>query len=641
MSNITIRIDGVSKEVPEGIEIRELLKEQKPEVRNDALAARFNGKLVDLSYKLAASGDLSFVTPQAKEAIEILRHSTSHLMAHAVSELFPEAQVGIGPVIEDGFYYDFKRETPFTPDDLEKIEARMKEIASRDLVVNRLEYPKQEAIQYWKEHNEPMKVELIEEKGGESVSFYKQGDFMDLCLGPHVPNTGKLHSFKLLHTAGAYWKGSEKNAALQRIYGTAWFSDQELKDYLHRLEESKKRDHRRIGKELELFTITDEIGPGLITWLPKGGRVRRELEDFLYEELYKRGYEVIYTPHVARLSYWETSGHLGYYRDNMFAPMELEDDSYQLKPMNCPLHIAVYRAALRSYRDLPVRLAEFGTVYRFERSGVLHGLMRVRGFTQDDAHLFCTLDQLEAEIDGCLDFTFMLWRTLGFNEIKVYLSTRPEKAVGSEEIWNEATIRLKRSIERNNVQYEIDEGGGAFYGPKLDFLTRDAIGRWWQCSTIQCDFNLPQRFGLEYIGADGQPHRPIMIHRAITGSMERFFGVLVEHFAGAFPLWLAPVQVAIIPIAERHHAAGSELAATLSSQKIRTHLDDRKEKMGAKIRDAQLKKIPYMVILGDKEIETKTVSVRHRTKGDLGVRPVTAFLEELQHLIATRAVDTN
>jgi threonyl-tRNA synthetase len=641
MPNLTVRLEGVSKEVPSGTPISELLKDAKPEVRASAIAAKLNGTLVDLSHKLSEGGDLSFVLPGSQEALEIFRHSTSHLMAHAVTELFPDAQVGIGPVIEDGFYYDFKRDQPFTPEDLEKIENKMKEIVASNYQVDRLEYPKQEAIQFWKEKNEPMKVELIEEKGGATVSFYKQNGFMDLCLGPHVPNTGRLGPFKLLHTAASYWRGDEKNATLQRIYGTAWFTEQELKDYLNRLEEARKRDHRKLGKELALFTISDEVGPGLIIWLPKGARVRRALEEFLYDELYKRGYEITYTPHVARLSYWGTSGHLGYFRENMFAPMELEDDKYQLKPMNCPIHIAVYRSALRSYRDLPLRLAEFGTVYRFERSGVLHGLMRVRGFTVDDAHLFCSLDQLESEIDGLLDFTYHLWHLLGFKEIQAFLATKPEKAVGSDEIWQEATSRLQRSLDRKGLSYELDEGGGAFYGPKIDFKVRDAIGRWWQCSTTQVDFTLPERFKLEYIGADGQAHRPIMLHRAITGSLERFFGVLIEHFAGAFPLWLAPVQVAILPIAERHHQAAASLAATLEGHKIRVFNDIRKEKMGAKIRDAQLQKVPYMVILGDKEIENQNVSVRHRTKGDLGVRSVSAFLEELQHLISSRAFDSN
>ncbi len=641
MSELNITIDGVLKPVPEGTLVRELLQEQRDEVREQALSAKINGRPVDLSHKLAESGELSFVLPGSPEAIEILRHSTSHLMAHAVSELFPEAQVAIGPVIEDGFYYDFKRDVPFTPEDLEKIEAKMKEIVARDHPVERLEFPKQEAVNFFREKQEPMKVELIEERGGEIVSCYRQNGFIDLCLGPHVPSTGKLRAFKLLHTAGAYWKGDEKNAMLQRIYGTAWFTDQELQDYLQRLEESRKRDHRKLGKELGLFTINDEVGPGLIIWLPKGGRVRRALEEYLYDELYKRGYEITYTPHVARLSYWGTSGHLDYFRENMFAPMELEDDKYQLKPMNCPIHIAVYKSALRSYRDLPLRLAEFGTVYRFERSGVLHGLMRVRGFTVDDAHLFCTLDQLESEIDGLLDFTYQLWHTLGFKEIQACLATRPAKAVGSEEIWGEAISRLRSSLDRKNLGYEMDEGGGAFYGPKIDFKVRDAIGRWWQCSTTQVDFTLPERFKLEYIGADGQAHRPIMLHRAITGSLERFFGVLIEHFAGAFPLWLAPVQVEILPIAERHHAYASELGSFLSSRRIRVHVDTRKEKTGAKIRDAQLQKIPYMLILGDKEIESRGVSVRHRTKGDLGARPLDAFAEELDHLIRTQAVDTN
>ncbi len=641
MSTLNIRMNGISKEVPAGTSVRDILQEQSPELRKNALAASINGRPVDLSHKLTESGDLKFILPGTPEALEIFRHSTSHLMAHAVSELFPDAQVAIGPVIEDGFYYDFKREIPFTPEDLQKIEAKMKEIASANYSVERIEMPKQEAIRFFQEKGEPMKVELIEERGGEIISCYKQNSFIDLCLGPHVPNTGRLGSFKLLHTAGAYWKGDEKNPMLQRIYGTAWFNEQELQEYLNRLEEAKKRDHRKIGKELELFTINDEVGPGLIIWLPKGARIRRALEDFLYDELYKRGYELTYTPHVARLSYWGTSGHLGFFRENMFAPMELEDDSYQLKPMNCPIHIAVYRNDLRSYRDLPIRLAEFGTVYRFERSGVLHGLMRVRGFTVDDAHIFCTFDQLSNEIDQLLDFTYDMWHLLGFKDIKAYLATKPEKAVGSDEVWNKAIAALQESLERRGVAYEMDEGGGAFYGPKVDFKVRDAIGRWWQCSTTQVDFNLPERFKLEYIGPDGQPHRPIMLHRAITGSIERFFGVLIEHFAGAFPLWLAPVQVAILPITERHHEYASQVAAELTKQKIRIHLDTRKEKMGAKIRDAQLQKVPYMFILGDKEVENKNVSVRHRTRGDQGARPLQDFLNEMQHLIATRAVDTN
>lgn len=641
MSTLSIRIDGTSKEVPAGTTLEEILKDQSPEVRKKAIAASLNGRAVDLSFRLEESGEIKFILPDTPEALEIYRHSTSHLMAHAVSELFPDAQVAIGPVIEDGFYYDFKRETPFTPEDLQNIESKMKEIVSANYPVQRIEMPKAEAIRFFREKQEPMKVELIEERGGEIVSCYRQNGFIDLCLGPHVPSTGRLGSFKLLHTAGAYWKGDEKNPMLQRIYGTAWFTDHELKEYLTRLEEAKKRDHRRIGKDLELFAIHDEIGPGLILWLPKGARVRRALEEFLYEELYNRGYELTYTPHVARLSYWGTSGHLGFFRENMFTPMELEDDSYQLKPMNCPIHIAVYRNALRSYRDLPLRLAEFGTVYRFERSGVLHGLMRVRGFTVDDAHLFCTFDQLAVEIDQLLDFTYHLWHTLGFKEIKAYLATKPEKAVGSDEVWDRAIQVLRESLERRGVDFELDHGGGAFYGPKVDFKVRDAIGRWWQCSTTQVDFNLPERFQLEYIGPDGQPHRPIMLHRAITGSIERFFGVLIEHFAGAFPLWLAPVQVAVLPIAERHHEYAVRIGSELTKEKIRTHVDTRKEKIGAKIRDAQLQKVPYMFILGDKEIENNNLSVRHRTRGDQGARQLQDFLNEMHHLIATRAVDTN
>jgi threonyl-tRNA synthetase len=636
--HITITIDETSQEVPVGTRIVDLVPENR---RKDTIAAKLNGKAVDLSHPLQESGTLSWILTGSAEALEILRHSTSHLMAHAVTELFPDAQVGIGPVIEDGFYYDFKMEHPFTPEDLEKIEKRMKEIAANDYSIARLEFPKQEALDFWQNKNEPMKVELIRERGGNTVSFYRQNGFMDLCLGPHVPSTGKLASFKLLHTAGAYWKGDERNPMLQRIYGTAWFTDADLQEYLKRLEESKKRDHRKIGKELELYSVLEDIGPGLIVWLPKGARVRREIEDFLYKELYSRGYEVVYTPQIARLNLWKISGHLENYAENMFAPMKMEDDTYQLRPMNCPFHISIYKATKRSYRELPIRLAEFGTVYRYERSGVLHGLLRVRGFTQDDAHLFCTMDQLETEIDGLLDFTFMMWRTLGFTEIRVTLGTRPEKAVGDPALWEEAQNRSKNALVRNSVEYRIDEGGGAFYGPKIDFNIRDAIGRWWQCSTVQLDFNLPERFQLEYIGPDGQPHRPIMFHRAITGSMERFFGILIEHFAGAFPLWLAPVQVVLLPIAERHLPYASEIQASLAAKSIRSVVDDRKEKIGAKIRDAQLQKIPYMVILGDKEIENKNLSIRHRTKGDLGARNLVEFSEELQHLIVTRAVDTN
>lgn len=636
--HITISIDGASKEVPVGTRVADLLTDKN---RKDVIAAKLNGRPVDLSHSLQESGNLTWISSGSPEALEILRHSTSHLMAHAVTELFPDAQVGIGPVIEDGFYYDFKKDQPFTPDDLERIERRMKEIASNDFPISRLEYPKQEALEFWRDKNEPMKVELIQERGGETVSFYKQNGFMDLCLGPHVPSTGKLGSFKLLHTAGAYWKGDERNPMLQRIYGTAWFTDEELQQYLQRLEESKKRDHRKIGKELELFNISEDVGPGLIIWLPKGARIRREIEDFLYKELYSRRYEVVYTPQIARLNLWRTSGHLDYYTENMFAPMKMEDDNYQLRPMNCPFHIAIYKSGFRSYRDLPIRLAEFGTVYRYERSGVLHGLLRVRGFTQDDAHLFCTMDQLETEIDGLLDFTFMMWRTLGFNEIRVTLGTYPEKAVGDPAIWEEAQNRARNALQRNSVEFKEDEGGGAFYGPKIDFNVRDAIGRWWQCSTVQLDFFLPERFQLEYIGPDGQPHRPIMFHRAITGSLERFFGILIEHFAGAFPLWLAPVQVVIVPIAERHLPYASQIHAALSAKLIRSVVDERKEKIGAKIRDAQLQKVPYMVILGDKEIENKNLSIRHRAKGDLGARGLEEFCEELQQLIVTRAVDTN
>ncbi|HEY7160857.1 MAG TPA: threonine--tRNA ligase, partial [Acidobacteriota bacterium] len=548
----------------------------------------------------------------------------------------------VGPPVEHGFYYDMDLgDRKMSEEDLVALEKKMGELSKQNNTYIRKEIPKAEAVEYFEKKGDEYKLDLLQGLEDGQITFYTQGNFTDLCRGPHIPNTGFIKAIKLTNIAGAYWKGDEKNKQLTRVYGITFPQQKELDEYLKMVEEAKKRDHRKLGKELELFHTSDEIGPGLIMWLPKGARVRRQIEDYLYDELFKRGYEVTYTPHVARLSYWGTSGHLGFYRENMFAPMELEDDKYQIKPMNCPIHIAVYRSALRSYRDLPIRLAEFGTVYRYERSGVMHGLMRVRGFTVDDAHLFCTLDQLENEIKGCLDFTFSLWRTFGFKDIQVVLATRPEKAVGPVEIWDTAIDIARKTLEKNDIEYEVEEGGGAFYGPKIDFKIRDAIGRWWQCSTTQVDFMLPERFQLEYIGPDGKPHQPIMLHRAITGSLERFFGVLIEHYAGAFPLWLAPVQVAILPIAERHHEYAARVEKELFDQKFRVFLDDRKEKIGAKIRDAQLQKVPYMIILGDKEVENNTVSVRHRTRGDLGARSIQEFVDELHPLIASRAVETN
>lgn len=578
-----------------------------------------------------------------------IRHSTAHIMAQAVLEKFPEGKVAIGPAIEDGFYYDFDLPRPLTPEDLEGIEKRMRGIIQSGVNFERKVVSADEAKVLF--HDQPFKIELIEGlESGEmdddgnpvdvkpEISTYSQGGFTDLCRGPHVANSREINpaAVKLLNVAGAYWRGDEKRPMLQRIYGTAWSKPDELKDYLWRLEEAKKRDHRKIGQELDLYSINEEIGAGLILWHPKGGRIRKLIENFWSEEHEANGYEFVYTPHIGKAQLWETSGHLGYYKDNMYSPVVIEGQQYFLKPMNCPFHLHIYKNSIRSYRELPLRYAEEGTVYRYERSGVLHGLMRVRGFTQDDAHHFCRPDQMPEEIDFVLNFSLHILRSFGFSDIHAYLSTRPEKSVGDPAMWEAAEVALEDSLNRSGLDYDVDRGGGAFYGPKIDLKVEDAIGREWQLSTIQFDFNNPERFDLTYIGEDGQPHRPYMIHRALLGSLERFFGVLIEHYAGAFPVWLSPMQAALIPIADRHLEYAAKVQAELRKAGLRVMVDDRPERMNAKIRDAQNQKIPYMLVIGDKEEESGQVALRLRNGENPGPMPVADFVALARAEIAAK-----
>ena len=578
-----------------------------------------------------------------------IRHSTAHIMAQAVLEKFPDGQVAIGPPIDDGFYYDFDLPRPLTPEDLDEIENRMKEIIKEKHPFEKEVVSAEKAKEIFK--NQQYKLELIKglEEGGVDehgepsdedieISIYKHDTFVDLCRGPHVDNTTEINpkAFKLLNSAGAYWRGDENNPMLQRIYGTAWETKLELKEYLDKLKEAQKRDHRKLGKELDLFSVNDEIGAGLILWHPKGGMIRRLSEQFALDEHQKAGYEFVYSPHIGKAQLWETSGHLDHYKENMYSPVDIEGQKYYLKPMNCPFHIHIYKNKRRSYRELPIRYAENGTVYRYERSGVLHGLLRVRGFTQDDAHHFCRPDQMPDEIDFVLNFCLHILRSFGFQENKAYLSTKPADAIKKEDkMWDDAEAALQAALDRAGLPYEIDEGGGAFYGPKIDIKVKDAIGREWQLSTIQFDFNLPERFDLTYIGEDGQNHRPYMIHRALLGSLERFFGVLIEHYAGAFPVWLAPVQATLIPIADRHIDYAYDVLKKLKAQGLRANVDDRTDRMNAKIRDAQKQKIPYMLIVGDNEVENGLVALRHRNGDNPGPVTIEAFIEQAQEDIRT------
>jgi threonyl-tRNA synthetase len=563
-----------------------------------------------------------------------MRHSASHVMAEAVLSIFPDAKFGIGPAIEDGFYYDFDLPRPLTPDDLPVIEEKMSQIIKADLPFNHREITKAEAKKLFAA--QPYKLELIDEIPDEKVGIYEQGNFIDLCRGPHVKSTGEIKAFRLTNIAGAYWRGNERFPMLQRIYGTAFNNQKELDEHLATIEEAKKRDHRRLGKELDLFLMPDEIGGGLVIYTPKGGRIRTVVEDFWRQEHFANGYEILYTPHIGLSKLWEISGHLDFYQENMYSPITIDEQEYYLKPMNCPFHMLAYKSRLRSYRELPLRWAELGTVYRYERSGVLLGLMRVRGFTQDDAHIICTPEQMNDEIDEVLRFSLHMLRTFGFAKYKVFLSTRPLDAIGDEKLWKDAENALRRVIDENRLDYEVDEGGGAFYGPKIDIKIEDALGRQWQATTIQFDFNEPERFDLTYVGADGQEHRPYMIHRALLGAWERFFGLLIEHYAGAFPVWLAPVQVKLIPVADRHLDYARKLESELKSRGVRVEVDDRSERMNLKIRQAQLEKIPFMLVVGDKEVADNTVSVRLRSGEQMPTQSFTSFLETISTDIANK-----
>ncbi len=587
------------------------------------------GRLVDLRSSPAnvEDGVLEPLLLESPEGLDILRHSTAHVMAQAVKELYPEVKLAIGPTIESGFYYDFDSPDTFTPHDLERIEKRMTEIIRENIPFCVKALPREEAMEFFRERDEDYKVEILEEIDAETVTLYTQGGFTDLCRGPHIPSTGYIKAFKLTGIAGAYWRGDEHNKMLQRIYGTAFASRDALKKYLKLLEEARKRDHRRLGKDLDLYSISQDVGPGLVLWHPKGAAVRGIIEDFWRGEHRKHGYDIIYSPHVASIELWKTSGHWDFYRENLFSPMDVEGQDYIVKPMNCPFHIQVYKSRLRSYRDLPIRYAELGTVYRYERSGVLHGLLRVRGFTQDDAHIFMTPQQMEEEIKGVLKFTLYILRSFGFNDFDIYLSTRPEKYVGDLADWASAEDALAGAMRALGLEYTIDPGEGVFYGPKIDIKIKDVLGRSWQCSTLQVDFNLPERFDVTYRDSSGEETRPIMLHRALMGSLERFMGCLVEHYGGAFPVWLAPMQVRILTVTERNADYGARVLAALKDAGIRAELDDRAEKLGFKIREGEVEKIPYLLVLGDREEKEEKITPRAKGRGVLGAMGIEDFVQ--------------
>ncbi|MBU0673771.1 MAG: threonine--tRNA ligase [Proteobacteria bacterium] len=631
MADYTVSLLGGEKTitVAGGTMLGEILKElASNKARKQALAVKSGSDLFDLTATVESDLVVEIVSAASPEGLNLIRHSCAHLMAHAVVDLFgTETKVAIGPATDDGFYYDFDREAPFVPDDLERIEARMTELAGKALPFVRTTVTIDEARQLFESRQQGYKLELLDGIEAETVNLYQVGDFVDLCRGPHVPNTGFLKTYKLTRLAGAYWRGDEHRPMLQRIYGTAFGDPKELKDYLHKLEEARKRDHRKLGRELELFTMQDQVGPGLILWQPKGALLRKLIEDRWREEHYRHNYELLYTPHIARRDLWKTSGHLDFYSENMYSPIEIDEVSYQLKPMNCPFHIAIYNTRKRSYREFPIRWCELGTVYRYEKTGALHGLMRVRGFTQDDAHIFCRPDQLEEEIFNIIDLNLQILRLFGFEDYDVYLSTRPEKYVGSDEHWVQATEALKMALEKKGLAYEVDPGEGVFYGPKIDIKIKDVLGRSWQCSTIQVDFNLPERFEISYTGDDGQAHQPIMIHRALMGSLERFIGVLIEHYAGAFPVWLAPVQARVMNITDAQLDYVEEVYRELRRQGVRVEKDIRNEKLNYKIREAQVQKVPYMLIIGDQEVASGQVTVRLRDGKNLPPMSVVDFAE--------------
>jgi threonyl-tRNA synthetase len=635
MVRVTLK-DGSVREYEAGTTLMRVAQDISPRLGREALVAAVNGRLVDLSHALYEDATVEFYTFDDEPGRDAFRHSAAHVLAQAVKRLFPEARLAIGPAIAGGFYYDFDVDKPFTPEDLEKIEQEMQAIVKEDLPIRRFEVSREEALERFSAAGEKYKVELINDLPEEAViSCYQQGEFVDLCAGPHIPSTGRLKALKLTSVAGAYWRGDERNKMLQRIYGTVFPKKSQLEEYLFRLEEAKRRDHRKLGAELDLFSIQEE-GPGFPFFHPKGMVLRNQLEQFWREEHYKRGYQEIRTPIILNRSLWERSGHWEHYRENMYFT-RIDDTEYAIKPMNCPGGILVYKSRLHSYRELPIRLAELGLVHRHELSGVLHGLMRVRCFTQDDAHIFMLPSQIREEIIGVIDLVDYFYSIFGFN-YKVELSTRPEKSMGSDEIWEMATTALEEALKARGMDYKVNEGDGAFYGPKIDFHLEDCLGRTWQCGTIQLDFLMPEKFDLTYVGEDGQKHRPVMIHRVIFGSIERFIGILTEHFAGAFPTWLTPVQVRVLPIADRHAGYARQVVERLERENIRVELDARNEKVNYKIREAQAQKIPYMLIVGDKEAREGTVAVRHRARGDEGVRPVEEFVAGILEEIRTKAI---
>lgn len=635
--------DSSIREYEKGISALEIAETISPRLAENALAAEVNNIVRDLSYQIEADSTIKFLTFDDDKGKEVYWHSTSHLMAHAIQEIYPEAKFGVGPAIETGFYYDIDINSQLSEEDLKVVEKKMSQLAQSDSSFVREDLTKKAAIEFFKEKGDNYKLEILSEidENSQGISIYKEGSFTDLCRGPHLPSAGKIKYFKLLNISGSYWRGDEKNKQLQRIYGISFPKKKMLDDYLLFLEEAKKRDHRKLGKQLDLYSIHEEAGAGLIYWHPKGARIRLEIENFWREAHLKSGYEVLYSPHMGKSWLWETSGHLGFYKESMYAEMKVDDQDYFIKPMNCPFHIMIYKAHLRSYRDLPLRWAELGTVYRYEKSGVLHGLLRVRGFTQDDAHIFCTHGQIEAEIIEVIRFARMMWNSFGFEKLKYYLATKPEKSVGDDDLWTKATDSLKTALEKEKLDYELDEGGGAFYGPKIDIKIKDALGREWQMSTIQFDFNMPERFDMKYIGEDGKEHRPFMVHRALLGSIERFFGLMIEHYGGDFPLWLAPVQVAIIPVSQNFLGYAQKIHEELKQNDIRTVFDERNEKIGYKIRDWETHKVPYMLIIGEKEESAQNISVRKHKSGDQGSLALSEFISKISNEINNKIYTIN
>jgi threonyl-tRNA synthetase len=629
--------DGAQRSVPSGTLPRDVVASIGQRLLRDAVAVRVDGTIMDLVTPLRQSGDFRVITQRDPEALDVLRHSGAHILATAVRRLRPDAKIGFGPSIEDGFYYDFEVDEPFTPEDLAQFEAEMRRVVTEKYPFVREELSRKDAERRFAD--DPLKLERLSELGDdEIISTYTDGPFTDLCRGPHLPDTSQLKHFKLLHTAGAYWRGDERRQMLQRIYATAWWKKEDLDGYLHRLEEAKRRDHRALAQQLDLYSVDQRVGPGLILWHPRGAVIRQEIENFERELILRHGYDLVFTPHVVSERLFEISGHLENFRENMFGAMDVEGAAYRPKPMNCPGHICIYQSHQRSYRDLPIRYAEFGTVYRYERSGVLHGMLRVRGFTQDDAHVFCTQEQVPAEVARLLDLVDEMLRAFGY-PYTIELATRPEKALGAPELWERAQQTLADVLRDRGQEYEVDEGGGAFYGPKLDFKLIDAIGRKWQGPTVQLDFNLPERFQLEYTGADNKPHRPVMLHRVLVGSMERFVGGLIEHYAGAFPLWLAPEQVRVVPITSEVAEAARAVHAELARSGIRAHLDERAETLNYRIREAEMLKVPYTAVIGKREAEAGTLAVRERGAGrKQEILPVAEFVARLRQAIDTRAL---